>query len=187
VGRRRAATGATPALRAAAAAGVDVELHEYRHTEGVTAFGDEVVAQLDADPATVFKTLVAEIDGAPAVAVLPVPARLDPKALAAALGGKRARLADAADAERITGYVVGGVSPLGQRQRLPTVLDASARDHPRILVSAGRRGLQMGLAPADLVALTDPVVAPITAPAAGGAPGGPPGAGRDPRRGRRSR
>jgi len=153
----------TPALRAARAAGVEVTVHAYRHREGVTAFGEEVVAALGIAPERIFKTLLAVVDDRHAVAVLPVPARLDPKALAAALGGKRAALADLADAERITGYVRGGMSPVGQRRRLPTVLDASASAHARILVSAGRRGLQMEIAPADLVALTGARTAPIAA------------------------
>lgn len=150
-------------MRAAAGAGVPVTLHEYRHDPRTTAFGEEVVAALGIDARRVLKTLVAEVDGRHVVAVLPVPDRLDLKALAAAAGGKRARLADPADAERLTGYVVGGISPIGQRRALPTVVDASAVAHERVLVSAGRRGLQMELAPADLVALTAGVLAPIAA------------------------
>lgn len=161
MGRRAAASGATPAVRAARAAGVAVTLHEYDHDPRTTAYGEEVVARLGADPATVFKTLLAEADTGFVVAVLPVPARLDLKALAAAAGGRRARMADPHDAERVTGYVLGGMSPVGQRRRLPTVLDESAAGHATILVSAGRRGLQMGLAPADLAGLTGAVYARI--------------------------
>jgi Cys-tRNA(Pro)/Cys-tRNA(Cys) deacylase len=102
----------------------------------------------------VFKTLVAEVDGALAVAVVPVTGSLDLKALAAALGGRRARMAELDAAQRATGYVAGGISPLGQRRRLPTVLDDSARELPTLFCSAGRRGLEVELAPADLVRLT---------------------------------
>lgn len=161
--RRTGSSGGTPAVRAAADAGVTVVLREYTHDPRATAYGDEVVARLGVPAETVFKTLLAEVDGEHVVAVLPVPDRLDLKGLAAALGGKRARMADAADAERVTGYVVGGMSPVGQKRRLRTVLDESAVLHERVIVSAGRRGLQMELSPDDLVALTGAVVAPITA------------------------
>jgi Cys-tRNA(Pro)/Cys-tRNA(Cys) deacylase len=109
----------------------------------------------------VFKTLVARVDGALTVAVVPVSGTLDLKALAAAVGGRRAVMADPADAERSTGYVLGGISPLGQRKALPTVVDASALEFETVLVSAGRRGLQVELSPADLVALTKARTAPI--------------------------
>jgi Cys-tRNA(Pro)/Cys-tRNA(Cys) deacylase len=109
----------------------------------------------------VYKTLLAVVDGRLTVAVVPVADRLDLKALATAVDGKRAELAEPAVAERATGYVVGGISPLGQRRRLPTVVDASASGHERVLVSAGRRGLDVELAPADLVRLTGAVLAPI--------------------------
>jgi Cys-tRNA(Pro)/Cys-tRNA(Cys) deacylase len=102
----------------------------------------------------VFKTLVAQVDDALWVAVVPVPTQLDLKALAAAAGGKRATMAEPGDAERATGYVVGGISPLGQRKRLPTVVDETALDHPTVFVSGGRRGLDVELAGADLVRLT---------------------------------
>jgi Cys-tRNA(Pro)/Cys-tRNA(Cys) deacylase len=119
------------------------------------------VAALGQDPAQVFKTLVARVDGALVVAVVPVAGQLDLKALATALGGRRAVMADPADAERSSGYVRGGISPLGQRRALPTVVDASALELPTVCVSGGRRGLQLELAPGDLVTLTGARTAPI--------------------------
>ena len=116
--------------------------------------GEAAVAALGADPRQVFKTLVARVDGALTVAVVPVSGALDLKALAAAVGGRKAVMADPTDAERATGYVVGGISPLGQRKALPTVVDDSALGWPTVMVSAGRRGLQVELAPGDLVRLT---------------------------------
>ena len=146
----------TPAIAAAARAGVAFTVHEYRHDPRAESYGLEAVQKLGLDAARVFKTLVADVDGALTVAVVPVEAKLDLRAL-----GKRARLADASAAERATGYVAGGISPLGQRRALPTVVDASALDHETIHVSAGRRGLELELAPADLVELTGARVAPI--------------------------
>ena len=146
----------TPAIAAAARAGVAFAVHEYRHDPRAESFGLEAVDKLGLDAARVFKTLVADVDGALTVAVVPVEAQLDLRAL-----GKRARMADATAAERATGYVAGGISPLGQRRALPTVVDASALDHETIHVSAGRRGLELELAPADLVELTGARVAPI--------------------------
>ena len=118
--------------------------------------GSEAVEKLGLDPARVFKTLVADVDGSLTVAVVPVEAQLDLRAL-----GKRARLADPKAAERATGYVTGGISPLGQRRRLPTVVDESALVHETMHVSAGRRGLELELSPADLVRLTEARVAPV--------------------------
>lgn len=115
-------------------------------------------------PDRVFKTLVADVDGVLTVAVVPVSGSLDLKALAGAVGGKRAAMADPALAERTTGYVRGGISPLGQRKRLRTVLDASASAHPTICVSAGRRGLEVELSPATLTTLTGATVAPVARP-----------------------
>ena len=146
----------TPAIAAAARAGVAFAVHEYRHDPRAESFGLEAVEKLGLDAARVFKTLVADVDGALTVAVVPVEAHLDLRAL-----GKRARMADATAAERATGYVAGGISPLGQRRSLPTIVDASALDHETIHVSAGRRGLELELAPADLVELTGARVAPI--------------------------
>jgi Cys-tRNA(Pro)/Cys-tRNA(Cys) deacylase len=124
-------------------------------------YGEAAVAALGADPRRVLKTLVARVDGALTVAVVPVAGMLDLKALAAAVGGRKAAMADPADAERATGYVRGGISPLGQRKALPTVVDRSALDLPTVLVSAGRRGLQVELPAADLVRLTRARTAPI--------------------------
>ncbi len=117
-------------------------------------------------PQRLFKTLIAAVDGALTVAVVPVAGTLDLKALAAAAGGKRAVLAEVTAAERATGYVTGGISPLGQRQRLPVVIDASALDHPTVFCSGGRRGLQIELAPADLARAANATLARISQPAA---------------------
>ncbi|SIQ10738.1 Cys-tRNA(Pro) deacylase [Micromonospora avicenniae] len=137
--------------------------HPYDVSPDAPNYGTLVAAALGVPPERVFKTLVTVVDGALAVAVVPVTGELDLKALAAAVGGKRATLADRAAAERATGYVRGGISPLGQRKRLPTVLDSSALDFPTIYVSAGRRGLQLQLTPADLLALTEARTAPLAA------------------------
>ena len=146
----------TPAIAAATRAGVAFTVHEYRHDPRAESYGLEAVEKLGLDAARVFKTLVADVDGALTVAVIPVDAQLDLRAL-----GKRARMAEAGAAERATGYVAGGISPLGQRRALPTVVDASALDHETIHVSAGRRGLELEIAPTDLVELTGARVAPI--------------------------
>jgi Cys-tRNA(Pro)/Cys-tRNA(Cys) deacylase len=127
-------------------------------------YGEAAVAALGADPRQVFKTLVARVDGVLTVAVVPVAGLLDLKALAAAVGGRKAVMADPADAERATGYVVGGISPLGQRKALPTVVDDSALQFGTVLVSAGRRGLQVELPPAELIRLTRARTAPIGRP-----------------------
>lgn len=150
----------TPATVVLARAGVPFTVHPYEHVGSLgrgsrTSYGLEAATALGLDPARVFKTLLADVDGALVVAVVPVSGRLDLKALAAALGGRKAVMAEPADAERATGYVVGGISPLGQRRPLPTVLDASATDHATIFVSAGRRGVDLELAPADLVGVLD--------------------------------
>lgn len=124
-------------------------MHEYVHDPAAPSYGLEAAEKLGLDPSRVFKTLVVDVDGTHTVAIVPVAAEVDLKAL-----GKRASMASPADAERITGYVTGGISPLGQRKRLPTVLDESALALETIHVSAGRRGLEIELAPADLLALT---------------------------------
>jgi Cys-tRNA(Pro)/Cys-tRNA(Cys) deacylase len=155
--------GATPAILAAERAGIRVTVHQYDHDPAAEAFGLEAAAALGVPVERVFKTLIAQIDGKRhAVAIIPVAARLSLKAIAAATGGKRAEMAQPADAERITGYVVGGISPLGQRKALPSVLDESALAHPTIFVSGGRRGLDIEIAPADLVRLTRGVTAALT-------------------------
>ncbi|KOG21004.1 Cys-tRNA(Pro) deacylase [Streptomyces wedmorensis] len=153
--------GGTPATVALAAAGTPFTLHAYEHDPASPSYGEEAAEALGVSPDRVFKTLVADVDGELTVAVVPVAGQLDLKALASAVGGKRAAMADPAAAERTTGYVRGGISPLGQRKRLRTVLDASASDHATVCVSAGRRGLEVELSPADLAALTSAVVAPI--------------------------
>lgn len=151
----------TPATALLIAENVAFELHPYDVSPDAPNYGALVAQALGVPPEAVFKTLIADVDGALTVAVVPVTGDLDLKALAAAAGGKRAALADRAAAERSSGYVRGGISPLGQRRRLPTVVDDSAQDLDRMYVSAGRRGLQASLAPADLVRLTAAIVAPI--------------------------
>ncbi|MCH6168988.1 Cys-tRNA(Pro) deacylase [Pseudonocardia alaniniphila] len=141
---------------------VSHQLHSYTHGSG-QAYGPEAAEMLGLDPARVFKTLVADVDGALTVGIVPVLTTLDLKALAAAVGGKRAKMADVALAERATGYVAGGISPLGQRKRLPTVLDSSAEELETLFCSAGRRGLEVELAPGDLARLTGARFAPIAA------------------------
>ena len=156
----------TPATVALARAGIAHTVHPYRHDHGALrdglGYGEEAAAALGVEPARVFKTLVASVDGELLVAVLPVSARLDLKALAAAVSGKRAEMADQAAAQRATGYVVGGISPVGQRKRLRTVVDSSALEQDSVYVSGGRRGLDIELSPQDLVAVTGATVAPCT-------------------------
>jgi Cys-tRNA(Pro)/Cys-tRNA(Cys) deacylase len=144
----------TPATVAATRAKVAFTLHPYEVDPGAESYGEAAADVLGVPRDRLFKTLVTEVDGTLTVAVVPVSASLDLKALAAAAGGKRAAMADPAQAERVTGYVRGGISPLGQRKSLPTVVDASASIFPTVYVSAGRRGLQIELAPADLILLT---------------------------------
>jgi Cys-tRNA(Pro)/Cys-tRNA(Cys) deacylase len=154
-------SGGTPATVALDRAGTAYSLHAYEHDPAAASYGLEAAERLGLDPGAVFKTLLADVDGRLAVGIVPVTHQLDLKALAAAVGAKRASMAEPAAAERATGYVVGGISPLGQRKRLPTVLDASALDLATVYVSGGKRGLDLGLAPADLVSLTDASVAAI--------------------------
>ncbi|GAA3370293.1 Cys-tRNA(Pro) deacylase [Streptomyces sannanensis] len=154
-------TGGTPATVALTAAGTPYTLHAYEHDPASPSYGEEAAEALGVSPDRVFKTLVADVDGELTVAVVPVAGSLDLKALAAAVGGKRAAMADPAVAERTTGYVRGGISPLGQRKKLRTVLDSSTEEHATICISAGRRGLEVELSPQDLAALTGAVVAPV--------------------------
>ncbi|MGN7189517.1 MULTISPECIES: Cys-tRNA(Pro) deacylase [unclassified Curtobacterium] len=145
----------TPATLALERAGIPFTPHVYEHHETATNFGEEAAAALGLREEQVFKTLVVSVDGQLAVAVVPVANRLDLKAVAAVLGGKKASLALPALAEKRTGYVVGGISPVGQKTPLRTVVDASAADYPSIFVSGGRRGFDIELTPADLVRATD--------------------------------
>ena len=153
----------TPAVVLLIRQGVPHALHRYDVSVDTPNYGAAVAEALATPPGRVFKTLIAEIDGALAAAVVPVTGELDLKALATALHGKRAALADRGLAEKTTGYVRGGISPLGQRKRLPTAVDSSAGEWDTIFVSAGRRGLQLELAPDDLIRLTDAVLAPLSA------------------------
>lgn len=151
----------TPATVALTRAQIPFVTHEYAHDPAAASYGTEAAEVMGVDPARVFKTLVADVDGKLTVAVVPVSGSLDLKALANAVGGKKAAMADPAAAERSSGYVLGGISPLGQRRQLPTVVDASALGFETMFCSAGRRGLEVELAPADLVRLTSAVTAPI--------------------------
>ena len=154
-------SGGTPATVVLTTAGVPYDLHAYDHDPSHPSYGEEAAEAMGVSPDRVFKTLLADVDGTLTVAVVPVAGQLDLKALASAVGGKRATMADPTLAERTTGYVRGGISPLGQRKKLRTVLDASASSHPTICVSAGRRGLEVELSPEDLKTLTAAVLAPI--------------------------
>ena len=170
----RRTAGGTPALTLLERAGIAHETHPYS-APGVAAghhgraplrsvsYGTEAAEALGLDPRRVFKTLVAEVDGAPVLAMVPVAGTLDLKALATARGGKKAVMADPADAERLTGYVTGGISPLGQRRQLRTLVDQTALRHDTVYVSAGRRGLQVELAPGDLVAAASATTAAVAA------------------------
>ena len=153
--------GGTPATVALTSAGVPYTIHSYDHDPSHPSYGEEAAEAMGVSPDRVFKTLVADVDGALTVAVVPVAGSLDLKALASAVGGKRAAMADPSLAERTTGYVRGGISPLGQRKKLRTVLDASAAAHSTICISAGRRGLEVELSPDDLARLAAAVMAPI--------------------------
>lgn len=158
---KRRSGGSTPATVALERAGVAFTLRAYHHDPRAESFGLEAAEALGEDPARVFKTLMASVDGRLVVGVVPVTGQLDLKALARAVGGSKAAMADVADAERATGYVAGGISPIGQRRAHPTVLDSSAVGFDTILVSAGRRGLDVELDPADLLAVTGAVTASI--------------------------
>ncbi|RLK61095.1 Cys-tRNA(Pro) deacylase [Actinokineospora cianjurensis] len=152
----------TPATALLAKRKITHKVHSYDH-DPRESYGLEAAAALGVEPSRVFKTLLAEVDGVLTVGVVPVDAQLDLKALAAAVGGKKAKMADVAVAERTTGYVAGGISPLGQRKRLRTVVDTSATSYPTLFCSGGRRGLEIELTAADLVTLADALVADIAA------------------------
>ncbi len=162
---KRAKGGATPAIRALAAAGVQHVERPYEHDPAAESFGLEAAEALGVDPERVFKTLLATTDlprdHGLVVGIVPVTRQLDLKALAAAVGAKKATMADPALAERTTGYVVGGISPVGQKRALRTVLDESALAHESVLVSGGRRGLDVELAPSDLAEVTGALVAAV--------------------------
>lgn len=160
MGKRREPSG-TPATTALTRAGVEFTLHPYDHDPAAPSYGLEAAAALQVDPSQVFKTLLVDSDGVLGVGIVPVDRTLDLKAVAAALGVKKVAMAAPAEAERVTGYVVGGISPIGQKKRLPTVLDDSALAHGVVYVSGGRRGLDIGLSPTDLLETTGGHTAPI--------------------------
>ncbi len=153
----------TAAIRFLQGARVEFTTHEYEVDEAVgEGYGEAVAAALGVQPEQVFKTLLARTDGSHAVAVIPVSERLSTKALARVTGGKRATMADPAHAARLTGYLPGGISPFGQRRSLPTFVDATVEQFTTVFVSGGKRGLQVEVAPADLIRLTRATVAPLT-------------------------
>lgn len=151
----------TPATVALSRAGIGFSIHTYEHDPAAKSYGLEAAEALGLAVEQVFKTLLVEVDAKLTVGVIPVDKQLDLKAVAAAVGGKKATMADPAAAERTTGYVVGGISPIGQKRALPTVLDSTATTHERIYVSGGRRGFDIGLSPADLITITKAKTAPI--------------------------
>ena len=153
--------GGTPATVALTAAGIPFDVRTYEHDPRAVSYGLEAADALGVEPERVFKTLLASLDGRLVVGIVPVSGQLDLKALARALGGSKAVMAEVAAAERATGYVAGGISPVGQRRSHPTVLDDSALGFATILVSGGRRGFDLELAPHDLVAITGAVTATI--------------------------
>ena len=138
-------------------------MHEYERGETLRDFGVEAAEKLGLDPDQVFKTLLVTVDGTQAVAIVPVSGKLSLKSVGRALDAKHVDMCDPDVAERVTGYVRGGISPFGQKKRLPTVIDEVATLFDKVYVSGGRRGLDIALAPADLIGLLDAVVAPITA------------------------
>jgi Cys-tRNA(Pro)/Cys-tRNA(Cys) deacylase len=151
----------TPATVALTSAGIIFTPHVYQHDRSERQFGSEAASKLGVDPDRVFKTLITDVDGSLTVAIVPVAGTLDLGALAAAVGGKRAVLADPVVAARKTGYVVGGISPIGQKTALPTVLDETAELYDTVFVSGGRRGFDIELAPSDLITVTAATVAAI--------------------------
>lgn len=168
MGTRRRTGGATPAVRALAAAGVEYTEHPYEHDPAAQSYGLEAAEAIGAAPDRVYKTLLAQTD-LPAdhglvVGIVPVTGQLDLKALAAAVGAKKATMSDPSLAERVTGYVVGGISPVGQKRALPTLVDESAMTHATVFISGGRRGLDLELPPSDLVELTSATLVAIAKP-----------------------
>jgi Cys-tRNA(Pro)/Cys-tRNA(Cys) deacylase len=161
VAKGRSGSVGTPATTLLARTATPHTMHPYEHDPRAEAYGEEAAQALGVAAERIFKTLIADVDGRLVCAVVPVAARLDLKALAAAAAGKRAEMADPVAAQRATGYVLGGISPLGQRTPMPVVIDASAASYDTVYVSAGRRGLQVELAPSALVALTSATQAPI--------------------------
>ncbi|HEX2360472.1 MAG TPA: Cys-tRNA(Pro) deacylase [Jiangellaceae bacterium] len=159
--RGTATNAATAATTVLSRAGIAHTIHRYQHDPAAVSYGLEAANALGVSAERVFKTLLADVDGNLVVAVVPVGGSLDLKALASASGGKRASMAASAAAERATGYVVGGISPLGQRRQLPTFVDRSAIEYDTVYVSAGRRGMDVELAPADLIRLTGATTARI--------------------------
>lgn len=153
----------TPAVVALDAAGIAYTIHEYERGEDLRDFGREAAVALGLDHDQVFKTLVVVADDELVVAVVPVSCQLSMKRVAAAVGAKKAVMCDPARAERSSGYIVGGISPIGQRKPLRTVVDESAELFDVVYVSGGKRGMDIGLAPGDMVNVLDAVVAPITA------------------------
>ena len=151
----------TPATVALTKAKIAFTTHTYDHDPAAKSYGLEAAEALGLAPEQVFKTLLVEVDGKLTVGVVPVDKQLDLKAIAAAAGGKKAVMADPAAAERTTGYVVGGISPIGQKRALPTVVDSTATEHAKVYVSGGRRGLDIGLSPADLITVTNARTAAI--------------------------
>ena len=166
---KRKAAGGTPATVALSRAGIEHRVHTYDHEAGAASYGLEAAEAMGIDPSRVFKTLLASVDsstgsggtGRLVVGIVPVSGQLDLKAVAAVVGGKKAAMADPADAERVTGYVVGGISPLGQKRALPTVVDETALEHDTIFVSGGRRSTEIELSATDLVSATSATVAAI--------------------------
>ena len=166
---KKAAPGGTPATAALARARIPFTVHTYDHDPAASSFGLEAATALGLDPERVLKTLLASVDTSTGsggatrlvVGIVPVSGQLDLKAVAAAVGGKKAVMADPHDAERVTGYVVGGISPIGQKKALPTVLDSSVLEHETVFVSGGRRGMDLEITPADLVTVTRATLAAI--------------------------
>ncbi|WP_291798970.1 MULTISPECIES: Cys-tRNA(Pro) deacylase [Brevibacterium] len=159
--RQTKVAAATPAIRVLSLAGVEFSVHEFDHDPAARRYGSEACEKLGVEPSRVLKTLHILVDSTPVNALVPVSGQLDLKALASAAGGKKAVLAGIAEAERRTGYVTGGISPMGQRASLPLFIDESAVAHSTVLVSAGRRGLELELRPTDLVMITNATVARI--------------------------